>query len=46
MISCMDFNKEMIFTDELEVKLKDEILNTPEYSSLLEKGANVISQWE
>lgn len=42
----MDVNNEIVLTDELEVKLKDEILNTPEYSSLLEQGANVISQWE
>ncbi|WP_253198362.1 hypothetical protein [Clostridium gasigenes] len=37
---------EFIISNELEKKLKNELLNTPEYPSLLEQGAYVIKQWD
>lgn len=42
----MDRKNEIIITNELEVKLKEEILSTPKYSSLLEKGATIIREWK
>lgn len=39
-------NEEIQISDELEEKLQIEILETPEYSSLMEQGAAIIEQWE
>ena len=39
-------NEEIRISDELEEKLQIEILETPEYSSLIEQGATIIEQWE
>lgn len=39
-------NEEIQISDELEEKLKIKILETPEYSSLMEQGATIIEQWE
>lgn len=38
--------REFIITDELEIQLKQEILNTSEYSDILEMGAKIIKEWK
>ncbi|AFM40963.1 hypothetical protein Desaci_1988 [Desulfosporosinus acidiphilus SJ4] len=39
-------NEEILISDELVEKLKIGILETLEYSSLIEQGATIIEQWE
>lgn len=38
-------NEELVVTDELETKFKNEILSTPGYSDILERGAELIKKW-
>lgn len=43
---CTEGMNEIKLDDDLEEKMKNEILNTPNYSTLLEQGAYVINRWE
>ena len=38
-------NNEFIVTDELEKEFKATMLSTPEYSDILERGAEIIKKW-
>lgn len=42
----MNAENTIVLDDALEKKLIEEILSTPSYSEILEKGANVIKAWE
>lgn len=37
--------EELVVTDEIEQQLKTQIMETDNYSDILEKGAHIIKQW-
>lgn len=42
----MGVENEFVVTDAIEKRMRDEMLNTTEYSNLMEKGADVIKKWK